>query len=58
MYIHETIMLCALDLLKEHNLESIDIIGELCQAGFTLAAFSPAGLVNLHNELKTKVKHD
>ena len=54
MYIHEKLMLCALDLLDEYKMESIDIVGELCQEGFTLAAFSPAGIINLHDELKAK----
>lgn len=54
MYIHEKLMLCALDLLDEYHLESIDIIGELCQAGFTLPAFSPVGLRKFHDELKEK----
>lgn len=54
MYIHEKLMLYALDLSDEYHLDCIDIVGELCQAGFTLAAFSPAGLINVHDELKAK----
>lgn len=54
MYIHEKLMLCALDLLDEYKLQSIDIVGELYQVGFTLAAFSPSGIINLHSELKAK----
>ena len=58
MYIHEKLMLCALDLLVKENLQTVDIVGELCQAGFTIAAFSNEGIRNLHNELRAKVKHD
>lgn len=56
MYIHEKLMLCALDLLNEHHLETIDIVGELCQAGFTLSAFNDAGIRKMHGELTAKFK--
>ena len=54
MYIHEKIMLCALDLLNEYHLETIDVVGELCQAGFALSAFNDAGIFKLHKELTAK----
>lgn len=56
MFIHEKLMLCALDLLNEYHLEPIDIVGELCQAGHTLSAFSNDGLRKLHEELQERSK--
>ena len=55
MYIHEKLMLCALNLMGEYHLEKSDIIGELCQAGFCMSAFSDAGLEKLRDELKEKM---
>jgi len=54
MYIHEKIMLHALDLLAEYHLDAKEIIGELCQAGHVLAAFNDNGLRKLRDELREK----
>jgi len=54
MYIHEKLMLCALDLLDEYQLKTIDVVGEICHAGFTLSAFTDEGIRKLHDELKQK----
>lgn len=56
MFIHEKIMLCALDLMEEYHLETIDMVGELCQAGFVLSAFNDNSIRKLCNELREKEK--
>lgn len=58
MYIHEKLMLCALDLMDQYDLEKSEIIGEICQAGFCMSAFTDNGLRKLHDDLKNKLSDE
>jgi hypothetical protein len=58
MFIHEKIMLNAIDLLDEYHLENVDLIGELCHAGFVLAAFNDDGLRKLRDELRIRAENE
>lgn len=51
MFIHEEIMKSVLPLLKKHDLELIDLVGEMAHASWELSVLSDVGLKRLTAEL-------
>lgn len=51
MFIHEEIMKSVLPLIAKHNLELIDLIGEMSHAAFELSVLSDVGIKRLTAEL-------
>lgn len=58
MFIHEKLMLCALDLANEYHLEAIATIGMICQAGHELSELNDNGIRKLHEELKARAQQN
>ena len=56
MFIHEKLMLHALNLGDQYHIETIGMVGELCQAGHILSALNDNGIRKLHDELKEKAR--
>lgn len=54
MYIHEEIQLAVLPLLEKHDLELLDLIGEMCHAAHDLVPLSEAGIRRRHTSLKER----
>lgn len=52
MYIHEKIQRAVLPLLKEYDLELIDLLGEMNHAAWELSVLNKAGIEKLMAELE------
>lgn len=54
MYIYEEIQKAVLPLMKKHNIELIDLIGELNHAAWKLSVLNETGIASLIKDLKVK----
>lgn len=51
MYIHEEIIKAVLPLIQKHDLELIELVGEINHAAWELSVLNEAGIERLEQEL-------